>query len=123
MTHQTSDISSKDGWTEQKDGEHELLERDSENSQAEQSTAPARDVHGFKWVLVVTSLISATFLWGLDGTITADIQATFVRDFHSIEKLAYNSVGFFLGAAAVVLSWYAWCRTFASFCKISNTHR
>jgi hypothetical protein len=64
-----------------------------------------RDVHGIKWFLVVAGLISATFLWGLDGTITADMQATFVRDFNSIEKLAYNSVAFFLGAAACVLTW------------------
>ncbi|GIZ43739.1 hypothetical protein CKM354_000695600 [Cercospora kikuchii] len=66
---------------------------------------PVRDVHGWKWVLVVISLCSATFLWGLDGTITADIQATFVREFQSIDKLAYCSVAFFLGAAAVVLTW------------------
>lgn len=68
-------------------------------------SSPPRDVHGAQWVLVVLSLISVTFLWGLDGTIVADIQATFVRQFHSIEKLAYNSVAFFLGAAATVLSW------------------
>lgn len=66
---------------------------------------PIRDVHGWKWVIVVISLCSATFLWGLDGTITADIQVTFVREFGSIEKLAYASVAFFLGAAATVLTW------------------
>ncbi|KAF1952689.1 putative major facilitator superfamily transporter [Byssothecium circinans] len=69
------------------------------------SPPPPRDIHGIKWSLVVVSLISVTFLWGLDGTIVADIQATFVREFQSIEKLAYNSVAFFLGAAATVLSW------------------
>lgn len=62
-------------------------------------------VHGIKWLLVVVSLISATFLWGLDGTIVADIQATFVEEFHAIDKLGWNSVAFFLGAAATVLSW------------------
>lgn len=96
----------KETGTDSKDGNRELLDSGSDSSRTDQAP-PARDVHGFRWVLVVISLISATFLWGLDGTITADIQATFVRDFHSIEKLAYNSVGFFLGAAAVVLTWYA----------------
>ncbi|EME47191.1 hypothetical protein DOTSEDRAFT_124412 [Dothistroma septosporum NZE10] len=69
------------------------------------STSPPRDIHGIKWTLVVISLISVTFLWGLDGTITADMQVTFVRQFHSIDKLAYNSTAFFLGAAATVLTW------------------
>jgi hypothetical protein len=69
------------------------------------SPPPARTVHGVRWLLVVASLISATFLWGLDGTIVADIQATFVEEFHAIDKLAWNSVSFFLGAAATVLSW------------------
>ena len=62
---------------------------------------------GPSWFLVVVSLISATFLWGLDGTIVADIQATFISQFHAIDKLAWNSVAFYLGAAATVLSWYA----------------
>lgn len=86
--------------------DEEKLERNSSGSSVEGNDSPARNVHGMKWVLVVASLISATFLWGLDGTITADMQATFVRDFNSIDKLAYNSVAFFLGAAACVLTWY-----------------
>ncbi|KJY00742.1 hypothetical protein TI39_contig314g00004 [Zymoseptoria brevis] len=85
--------------------DEEKLERNSSDSSVEGNDSPARNVHGMKWVLVVASLISATFLWGLDGTITADMQATFVRDFNSIDKLAYNSVAFFLGAAACVLTW------------------
>ncbi|TLD19505.1 putative major facilitator superfamily transporter [Venturia nashicola] len=60
---------------------------------------------GLKWLLVVLALNSATFLWGLDGTIVVDIQATFVERFNSINKLAWNSAAFFLGAAATVLSW------------------
>lgn len=64
-----------------------------------------RKILGVRWFLVVVSLISATFLWGLDGTIVADIQATYVNEFDAIDKLAWNSVAFFLGAAATVLSW------------------
>ena len=45
-------------------------------------SSPERSVHGVSWLLVVISLISATVLWGLDGTIVADIQATFVNDSH-----------------------------------------
>ncbi|KAH9816995.1 putative efflux pump antibiotic resistance protein [Teratosphaeria destructans] len=78
---------------------------ESQNHTTRDTPQSPRDVHGVKWFLVVISLILTTFLWGLDGTITADIQATFVREFDSIDKLAYNSVAFFLGAAACVLSW------------------
>ena len=84
------------------------IERSNDNSGDAENimdSGSPRDIHGVQWILVVISLISVTFLWGLDGTIVADIQATFVRQFHSIEKLAYNSVAFFLGAAATVLSW------------------
>ena len=67
---------------------------------------PTSSIHGHRLLLVVLSLISATFLWGLDGTIVADIQATFINDFQASDKLAWNSVAFFLGAAATVLSWF-----------------
>ncbi|KAI9708713.1 MAG: hypothetical protein M1820_003668 [Bogoriella megaspora] len=83
--------------------EGEKIEDDQLESHS--SPSPKRTIHGFSWLLVVVSLISATFLWGLDGTIVADIQATFVNQFHSLDKLAWNSVAFFLGAAATVLSW------------------
>jgi len=75
------------------------------NPTMESGSPPTRTIHGASWLLVVASLISATFLWGLDGTIVADIQATFIEGFHATDKLAWNSVAFFLGAAATVLPW------------------
>lgn len=82
------------------DLEKTVTQTDGDNSRSLKAT-----MSGISWLLVVVSLISATFLWGLDGTIVADIQATFVNQFHAIDKLAWNSVAFFLGAAATVLSW------------------
>jgi hypothetical protein len=109
MKDATMDKHSLDSLEQHEKQEHAEDELEQSNAQAgtDDTNVAARDVHGIKWALVVASLISATFLWGLDGTITADMQATFVRDFNSIDKLAYNSVAFFLGAAACVLTWYA----------------
>ncbi|KAL9090491.1 MAG: hypothetical protein Q9165_005252 [Trypethelium subeluteriae] len=80
-------------------------EKTQSHIEEESSPGSSRTIHGVSWLLVVVSLISATFLWGIDGTIVADIQATFVNQFHSLDRLAWNSVAFFLGAAATVLSW------------------
>lgn len=81
------------------------IEKPNSSNNGNSSHGPDTRPHGAGWILIVVSLISATFLWGLDGTIVADIQATFVEEFHAIDKLAWNSVAFFLGAAASVLSW------------------
>ncbi|KAL1616726.1 hypothetical protein SLS56_011292 [Neofusicoccum ribis] len=61
---------------ESKVGKEILESPGSPRSSTDESSPPPRDVHGVKWALVVISLISVTFLWGLDGTIVADIQAT-----------------------------------------------
>ncbi|KAI9686082.1 MAG: hypothetical protein M1822_004065 [Bathelium mastoideum] len=81
------------------------VEKTESPNNANDPSSPSARPHGFSWLLIVVSLISVTFLWGLDGTIVADIQATFVSQFHAIDKLAWNSVAFFLGASATVLSW------------------
>ncbi|KAH8588273.1 putative efflux pump antibiotic resistance protein [Bisporella sp. PMI_857] len=81
------------------------------NSTIEIDSPPTRTIRGVSWLLVIVSFISATFLWGLDSTIVANVQATFVERFHAINKLAWNSVSFFLGAAATVLS----CQIYSRF--------
>lgn len=52
----------------------QLDSRSSHEHEQEAQSPPPREFHGVKWFIVVTSLISVTFLWGLDGTITADMQ-------------------------------------------------
>ncbi|KAF2764151.1 putative major facilitator superfamily transporter [Teratosphaeria nubilosa] len=106
-TLRSKSVSTEEGQMGSLTAKHSLSASTDESQKhtTKDTTSSPRDVHGIKWFLVVISLILTTFLWGLDGTITADIQATFVREFDSIDKLAYNSVAFFLGAAACVLSW------------------
>ncbi|KAJ5980184.1 MFS drug efflux transporter [Penicillium waksmanii] len=66
---------------------------------------PPRDIQGWKWIAVVLAILSSTFLFALDNTITANIQAEIVRDFESVNKLSWISVGLVMSASATVLLW------------------
>lgn len=70
-----------------------------------ESEAPPRDIAGWKWTLVVLSILSSTFLFALDNTIVADIQPAIVLHFNDISNLTWLSVSFLLGAAATNLIW------------------
>lgn len=66
---------------------------------------PPRKVTGFKWALVVLSILSSTFLFSLDNTIVADVQPAIVRQFASVDKLSWLPVAFLLGASGTNLLW------------------
>lgn len=66
---------------------------------------PPRNVHGWRWILVVMSILSSIFLFSLDNTIVADIQPAIVETFGDVGKLPWLSVGFLLGAASTNLIW------------------
>jgi hypothetical protein len=68
---------------------------------------PPRTVSGLAWIAVVVSVLSSVFLFSLDNTITADIQPAIVNRFDAVDRLAWIAVAYFLGAAALTLSWYA----------------
>ena len=68
-------------------------------------TSP-RNVHGFVWVLVVTSVLMANFLFATDNTIAANIQPAVVKDFASLDKLAWLPIGFFASSWSTNLLWY-----------------
>ncbi|KAI9052700.1 hypothetical protein LZ554_002977 [Drepanopeziza brunnea f. sp. 'monogermtubi'] len=82
-------------------------ELDTEKQQADTTTeeVPPRDISGWRWVVVVLSILSSTFLFALDNTIVADIQPVVVREFDAVAKLTWLSVSFLLGAAATNLVW------------------
>ena len=58
---------------------------------------------GLKWPLVCIAVYIVVFMYGLDNTIVADIQATIVVEFDAVEKLAWLGVGYPLGSIALVL--------------------
>lgn len=64
-----------------------------------------RQLRGVRWVLIVLSILTSTFLFGLDNTITADVQPAIVGHFGSVDRLAWISVAFLVGAASTTLFW------------------
>jgi len=66
--------------------------------------APTRPYSGFRWFLVCVAIYSSAFLYGLDNTIVADIQAAAVETFGAVEKLGWLGIGFPLGSIATTLS-------------------
>lgn len=64
-----------------------------------------RNVHGFKWVFAVCSVLASTFLFALDNTIVADVQPAIVERFGEVNKLPWLSVAFLVAAAGTNLVW------------------
>jgi MFS family permease len=66
---------------------------------------PEKDsTRSVRWFLICVAIYSSAFLYGLDQTIVADIQAAAVGAFGSVEKLGWLGIGFPLGSIATILS-------------------
>ncbi|ESZ96547.1 hypothetical protein SBOR_3049 [Sclerotinia borealis F-4128] len=63
-----------------------------------------RTVTGWKWILVCVGFYVATFLYGLDNTIAADIQSAVLGTYGDISKLSWLGTGFPLGSIATILT-------------------
>ncbi|KAL2362722.1 hypothetical protein RJZ56_004366 [Blastomyces dermatitidis] len=98
----------------------EKTEGDSSTSRAKDSTTeaesptaiesptldtPPRNIDGWKWYLTFISILASTFLYALDVTVVADLQAVIVEELGGIQNLAWLSVAFLLCATAVNLVW------------------
>ncbi|KKZ65949.1 hypothetical protein EMCG_08292 [[Emmonsia] crescens] len=81
---------------------------DDENTQAIDTPAPEippRDINGWKWYLTLVSILASTFLYALDATVVADLQAVIVEELGGIQNLSWLSVAFLLCATATNLVW------------------
>ncbi|KAK2863642.1 hypothetical protein FQN49_004135 [Arthroderma sp. PD_2] len=58
---------------------------------------------GWRWTLAVIVLLASAFLYGLDTTIVADVQAPVVEQFGDVQKLSWLGSGFPLGSVATIL--------------------
>jgi hypothetical protein len=65
-----------------------------------------RKLKPMSWFFVVFSLLAALFLFALDNTIVANIQADIIYALGEIDKLPWVSVAFALGAVGTNLFWY-----------------
>ena len=56
--------------------------------------------------MVVATTLSATFLFALDNTIVADVQAVVVEDLGEVNKLSWLAVAFVLASSSTIVTWY-----------------
>ena len=75
-----------------------------ENTQPTTGEDDVQSIRGWRWIAICLSVYSSCFLYGLDTTIVADIQANAAETFGAVEKLAWLSTGFSLGSIAIIMS-------------------
>lgn len=78
---------------------------DMEKQEEKKAEGSPRDIIGWKWAVASSAMLFSIFLYALDGTIVAVIQATIVNEFDALSDLAWNNVGFLMGATATVMFW------------------
>ncbi|CRG92308.1 Putative HC-toxin efflux carrier TOXA [Talaromyces islandicus] len=61
-----------------------------------------RSITGFRWLVVCIAIFSANFVYGLDTTITATVQAAVSDTFNNTTELGWLGVGFALGSVAAM---------------------
>ncbi|KAF2806010.1 putative efflux pump antibiotic resistance protein [Mytilinidion resinicola] len=64
-----------------------------------------RNLSGWKWFLFISAILFSTFLYALDATVVAVLQAVIVEEFGHVQDLAWLSVAFLLSATATNLAW------------------
>lgn len=64
---------------------------------------PPRALSGVRWFVVVLAILSSTFLFALDNTVVADVQAQIVVQFDAVDRLAWLSVAFVMAAVSTNL--------------------
>ncbi|RHZ44112.1 uncharacterized protein CDV56_101539 [Aspergillus thermomutatus] len=81
------------------------LSKPKDEKKIEEDTSPATkgSMPGWRWALVAIAINTGSFLYGLDNTIVADIQAAVVENFGAVERLSWLGSGFPLGSIALLL--------------------
>ena len=97
-------MESSGGISDVESQEATIIEKNEQSSPA--PSLSGRQLRGIKWILVVASILTSTFLFGLDNTITADVQPAIVSRFDSVSRLPWLSVAFMVAAASTTLFWY-----------------
>jgi MFS family permease len=76
-----------------------------EKQEPTEAVAAPREITGWKWGLVVISILSSIFLFALDNTVVADIQPAIIANFGEIQKLPWLTGAFLIGSASTNLVW------------------
>jgi hypothetical protein len=62
-----------------------------------------RNIHGWRFVCCMASILTTAFLFALGTMVVADIQPVIIVEFNDVPKLPWFGVAFTLGAAATTL--------------------
>jgi hypothetical protein len=81
----------------------ELDDGQVENAQHEHPSV--RRVRGFWWAVVLTAIVSSTFLYSLDNTVMANIRPDIVDSLGHMEMLPWISVSYPLGEVGTCPFW------------------
>ncbi|KAI0465724.1 MFS general substrate transporter [Xylaria cf. heliscus] len=73
-----------------------------EGNKSDKLDVKQREIHGLRWFFICASLYVTSFLYGLDTTIAAAVQADVVKTFGQIEQLAWIGAGFPLGSVTMI---------------------
>lgn len=69
----------------------------------DEGSASTRTVHGWRWAAAAASLYIGALIYGLDGTIAADIQSAIIEQFGNVEQLTWIGTAFPLGSVCAIL--------------------
>lgn len=68
---------------------------------------PTRTIKGARWAVVVLSILSSTFLYALDNTVTANVRPSMIETFgNRVEWLTWLSVSYPMGEVGMSPLWY-----------------
>ena len=97
--------------TQLNSGSDGAADQDPDGAVADEKASPGgrpeqvRRITGIRWILVVISILSSTFLYALDNTVVADVQPKIVDRFGEIQKLPWLAIGFLVACVATNLIW------------------
>ncbi|KAI8649905.1 MFS domain-containing protein [Fusarium sp. Ph1] len=111
MSHQSFEVSPHDPSKPRSDEEKAMSTVGNEDFSTTEVEKSPRDIHGWKWTLSYTAMLSTTFLFALDNTIVADIQPAILKDLDAIKLLPWVGIGFALGTMAVL----PWSKVYGIF--------
>lgn len=91
------------GWTWFEDASHSSLEKLTDKADVALEKTIAPRPAGWRFFTSLAAVLSCAFLYGLDTTIAADVQASIYESLGEISKIAWIGIGFPLGSAGTIL--------------------
>ncbi|PLN79769.1 major facilitator superfamily transporter [Aspergillus taichungensis] len=74
-----------------------------QDGHTEEPETKERKIRGINWIVICASLYITCFLYGLDTTIAADVQAPVIDAFGHVDQFSWIGAGFPLGSVCVIL--------------------